>query len=89
MGDLGNGGHVHDNVGPVAHGLNVDGLGLLVDGGRNGLGLVVVEEVAGSGLLYESQFCGTRGAGDTHVAMMLSPARRPLASRVDSPGHSR
>lgn len=45
VGDLGNGLEVGDVVAGVANGLDVDGLGLLVDGGSNGSWIVAVDKL--------------------------------------------
>lgn len=47
VGNLGNGLKVGDVVPGVADALDVDGLGLVVDGGGNVLGLVAVDELGG------------------------------------------
>jgi hypothetical protein len=47
VGDLGDGLELGHVVARVADALNVDGLGLVVDGGRNVLGLVAVDELGG------------------------------------------
>ena len=45
VGDLGNSLNIRNVVPRVANALNVDGLGLVVDGGGNVLGLVAVDEL--------------------------------------------
>ena len=47
MGDLDNSLKVRHVVARVANALNVDSLGLVIDGGRNVLGLVAVDELSG------------------------------------------